>query len=235
MRGEFRQGFLDAVPVGVGYLAVSFTLGLAARKAGLTPLAAAFTSLITNTSAGQFAGFLAMAAATPLLETAFAQVVVNLRYVLMSSGLTQKVDREAGLLSRLLIAFDVTDELFALGIRRRGVLRPPYYYGMMLASIPCWALGTFLGALLGDLLPPPLLKAAGVALYAMFIAVVMPPARKSRAVLLVCLAAMAASWLLAVLPLTRDISSGLRVTLVALLLSALAASLFPTEKEDSHA
>lgn len=235
MRGEFKEGFVDAIPVGVGYLAVSFTLGLAARKAGLWPAAAAFASLITNTSAGQFAGFLAMAASAPLLETALAQVVVNLRYVLMSSGLTQKVDREAGLLARLLIAFDVTDELFALGIRRQGTLKPPYYYGMMLASIPCWAAGTFLGAWLGALLPEPLLKAAGVALYAMFIAVVMPPARQSRAVLIVCLAAMAGSWLLAVLPLSQALSPGLRVTLVALVLSALAATVFPSGLEDSHA
>ena len=233
MRGGFHKGMRDAVPVALGYLAVSFTLGLAATKAGLTPWQAAFASLITNTSAGQFAGFTAMAAGTSLLETAVAQVVVNLRYVLMSSILTQKLDRVSPLRKRLLVAFDVTDELFALGVARKEPLAPSYYYGMMASTIPCWALGTFLGAALGALLPKVVLNAAGVALYAMFIAVVVPPARKSRRVLAVCALAMLMSWLLRVLPLFNGLSTGLRVAAVALSLS-LAAAFWP-KKEGSNA
>ncbi len=235
MKTAFKQGMKDGLPVALGYLAVSFTLGIAARRAGLNGFMAAFASLITNTSAGQFAGFTAMASGVSLLETAVAQVVVNLRYVLMSVGLTQKVARETGLLKRLLIAFDVTDELFALAISREGPLKPAYYYGMMAVTIPNWALGTFLGAAFGALLPDVLLKAVGVALYAMFIAVVVPPAKKSRPVLMVCLFAMALSLLLHYLPLTSGLSAGLRVALVALLVSGLAAYVFPVKQEDSHA
>lgn len=235
MKTEFQQGMKDGLPVALGYLAVSFTLGIAARRAGLTGLQAAFASLITNTSAGQFAGFTAMAAGVSLLETAVAQVVVNLRYVLMSVGLTQKVRRDASLLQRLLIAFDVTDELFALGISREGALDPRYYYGMMAVTIPNWALGTFLGTVFGALLPDILLKAVGVALYAMFIAVVVPPAKISRPVLLVCLSAMGLSLLLHYLPFTKDLSSGLRVAIAALLVAGAAAFVFPLQKEDDHA
>lgn len=231
MRRELYQGMRAGLPVALGYLAVSFTLGLEATRAGLTAAQAALASLLTNTSAGQFAGFTAIAAGASLAETAFAQVVINLRYVLMSAGLTQKVAREASLPERLLIAFDVTDELFALGISREGRLQPAFYYGMMLVSIPCWALGTFLGAALGALLPGVLLKAAGVALYAMFIAVIVLPARKSRKILLVCLAAMAMSWLLSAL---TELSAGLRVAIVALVLSGAAAWL-PAGREDAHA
>lgn len=230
MKKEWISGMRDAVPVALGYLTVSFTLGLAARRAGLPAWQGAFLSLITNTSAGQFAGFSAIASGASLLSTAFTQVVVNLRYVLMSSGLTQKVERGVGLGQRLLIAFDVTDELFALAVSRTGPLPPAYYFGMMAATIPCWALGTWLGAALGALMPEVLLNAAGVMLYAMFIAVVVPPCRKSRPVLLISLCAMVLSLIMRFLPLTQGISPGLRVSLIGIVLSAAAAKLFP-EKE----
>ncbi len=234
MPRSFMRGARDAVPVALGYFAVSFTLGLVARRAGLTALEAAFASLITNTSAGQFAGFAAIAAGSSLLETALAQIVVNLRYVLMSSGLTQKVKREATLPRRLLIAFDVTDELFALGVSRDGALEPAYYYGMMAATIPCWALGTYLGALFGALLPPLVLAAASVALYAMFLAAIAPPAKKDTRLLILCLIAMALSLLLRFLPFSAQLSSGLRVMLVALSVSFVAAILFPKGEEEAR-
>lgn len=231
MKREFIRGMREAVPVALGYLAVSFTLGLAARKAGLSAWQGALMSLITNTSAGQFAGFSAIASGASLLTTAFTQVVVNLRYVLMSSGLTQKVERDTGLGRRLLIAFDVTDELFALGVSRSGPLVPSFYFGMMAATIPCWALGTWLGAALGALMPEILLNAAGVMLYAMFIAVVVPPCKRSRPILLVSLCAMGLSLLLRFLPLTRALSPGLRVSFIGIVLSALAAKVFPGKEE----
>lgn len=234
MSRSFMRGARDAVPVALGYFAISFTLGLVARRAGLTAFEAAFASLITNTSAGQFAGFAAIAAGSPLMETALTQVVVNLRYVLMSSGLTQRVERDATLPRRLVIAFDVTDELFALGVSKVGPLEPAYYYGMMAATIPCWALGTFLGALSGALLPPLILAAASVALYAMFIAVIAPPAKKDLKVLMLCLIAMALSALLRFLPPTAHFSGGLRVMLVALPVSGVAAFLFPKGKEEAR-
>ena len=234
MSRQFKKGARDAVPVAMGYLAVSFTLGLVARRAGLSAGEAAFASLITNTSAGQFAGFTAIAAGSSLLETALTQAVVNLRYVLMSSGLTQKVRREASLPERLLIAFDVTDELFALGVSGEGPLEPAYYYGMMAATIPCWALGTWLGALGGALLPPLVLAAASVALYAMFIAVIAPPARKDNRVLTLCVIAMALSALLRFLPFFAGLSGGLRVMLAALSVSGIAAFLFPKGEEETR-
>lgn len=232
MQKEFARGMKAAIPIALGYLAVSFTLGLAATQAGVTPWQAGLMSLITNTSAGQFAGFLSMQAGSSYLTTALEQVVVNLRYVLMSSGLTQKIDRQATLPQRLLVAFDVTDELFALGISQPQPLLPHFYYGMMAATIPCWALGSILGAALGALMPEALLKAASVALYAMFVAVVVPQAKTSKPVLIISLVAIAISALMYFLPLS--LSTGLRVVLLAPPLSAIAAILFPIHQEEHH-
>lgn len=230
-KAAFRQGFVMALPISLGYLAVSFTLGLAASKAGMSVIQAVFMSLITNTSAGQFAGIAAIGAGSPLLPTAVAQLVINLRYVLMSSGLTQVIDRDAPARQRLLVAFDITDELFALGVRQTAPLSPFFYYGMMAATIPCWALGTGLGAALGALLPPILLNAANVMLYGMFLASVLPGARSSRPLLYAVVSAMTASALFSLVPPLSSLSGGLRVAILALSLSAFFAWCFPIREE----
>lgn len=228
------RGAREALPVSLGYLSVSFTLGLAARQAGMTVLQATVMSLITNTSAGQFAGIASFAALSSLPLTALTQVFINLRYVLMSLGLTQRFHEREPLGKKLLVAFDVTDELFALGMAREKPLDPFYFYGMMAATIPCWALGTLLGAVLGDLMPPPLVHAVSVALYAMFIAVVMPPARNSQRLLRLVSLSMLLSGIVRAIPFTSGITPGLRVILIALPLSYLFARGYPLREEGSH-
>lgn len=233
-RQVFLRGARDALPVALGYLSVSFTLGLAARQAGMSVVQAAVMSLITVTSAGQFAGIASFAAGSGLLVTVLTQGFVNLRYVLMSLSLTQRLDGQVPLGRRLLMAFAVTDELFALGIAQKKPLDPDYYFGMMASSLPGWTLGTLLGAVLGGLMPPPLLHAVSVALYAMFIAAVVPPARHSGKLLKLVALSMLLSGLMRALPWTGGIAPGLRVILIALPLSYLFARGFPLRGEGSH-
>ncbi|MDD4134812.1 MAG: AzlC family ABC transporter permease [Eubacteriales bacterium] len=228
---SFILGARDALPVSLGYLSVSFTLGLAARQAGMSTLQASVMSLITNTSAGQFAGIASFGAQSPLMLTALAQAFVNLRYVLMSLSLTQRFVPGEPLGLKLLAAFDVTDELFALAMKREAPLDPFYYYGMMAATIPCWALGTLLGASLGNLLPQPVIYAVNVALYAMFIAVVAPPARQNGRILKLAALSMGLSGLMRALPVVGGIAPGLRVILIALPLSFLFARRYPLSEE----
>ena len=233
-RQVFLQGARDALPVSLGYLSVSFTLGLAARQAGMTVFQATVMSLITVTSAGQFAGIASFASLSPLLLTAFTQAFVNLRYVLMSLSLTQRFREEEPMGRKLTVAFAVTDELFALAVARKKPLEPHYYFGMMAGTIPCWALGTLLGAVLGDLMPQPLINAVSVALYAMFIAAVVPPARHSGKLLKLVTLAMLLSGLVKALPFTGSLAPGLRVMLVALPLSFLFARGYPLQEDSGH-
>ncbi|MDD4080345.1 MAG: AzlC family ABC transporter permease [Eubacteriales bacterium] len=226
-RRSFFQGARDALPVSLGYLSVSFTLGLAARQAGMSALQATVMSLITNTSAGQFAGIASFGAGSPLIFTALTQAFVNLRYILMSLSLTQRFAQSGHLAQKLLAAFDVTDELFALAMKRDRPLDPFYYYGMMAATIPCWALGTLLGATLGNLLPQPVIYAVNVALYAMFIAVVVPPARTDTKILKLVALSMGLSGLIRALPVLGGIAPGFRVILIALPLSFFFARRYP--------
>jgi predicted branched-subunit amino acid permease len=233
-RRVFFQGIRDALPVALGYLSVSFTLGLAGRQAGMTALQMTVMSLITVTSAGQFAGIASFASLSSLPLTAFTQGFVNLRYVLMSLSLTQRFREDEPMGRKLLVAFAVTDELFALAVAQKKPLDPFYYYGMMAISIPGWALGTLLGAVLGSLMPQLLINAVSVALYAMFIAAIVPPARHSGILLKLVSLSMLLSGLVRTLPLTRNMAPGLRVIVIALPLSFLFARGFPLPEEDSH-
>ena len=171
----FLQGVRDGIPVALGYLAVSFSLGIMARGAGLSPLQGFAASLLNNASAGEYAAFTAIAA-----NAAYAEVA--LRYLLMSCALSQRISPETKSYHRLLIGFDVTDELFGLAVAREGWLPPRYFYGAMSLPLLGWSSGTALGIVAGNILPGRVVTALSVALYGMFLAVVIPPSRKSKVV-----------------------------------------------------
>lgn len=223
----YQKGLRDGIPIALGYLAVAFTLGIAAGKLGLSPLQSFFMSLTNNTSAGQFAALGIIAAGGSYLENALTQAVINLRYCLMSAALSQKLDPRVPFFHRFILAFDVTDEVFALSISVEGKLSPWYSYGLMSMAIPGWAVGTLLGGLSGSLLPPRVLSAMGVALFGMFLAIIIPPARKNRVLILLIPLSMICSLIAAYLPWLREISPGLRVILLTLILAGAAATLFP--------
>ncbi len=235
-RQELLQGMRDGVPIGLGYFAVSFSLGILAKNVGLTPLQAAIMSLFNNASAGEYMGLTMMAAGATLWEMAVATLITNARYLLMSCAMSQRMDPAMPFRHRLFMAFDITDELFGITIARPGYLSPWYMYGGMIPAIPGWAIGTALGTLAGSILPLRVVSAFSVALYGMFIAIFIPPARKDKVIAVLVVLAFAASWGFASLPVVSDLSDGTRTIILTVILSAGAAALFPRKdgegKED---
>ena len=230
----FRRGLKDGLPIALGYLAVSFSLGIAAKNAGMTAWQTTLMSLTNNTSAGEFAALSVIGAGAPYLEMAVTQLIINLRYLLMSAALSQKLDPGLPLIHRLLVGFEVTDEVFGVSIAVDGRLNPYYTYGMMCMAIPGWALGSCLGVVMGTALPARIVSALSLALYAMFLAIIVPPARKSRVLAGVILVAMAASLACSLLPVLRGISSGMRIIVLTVVIAGAAAYFFPI-KEDENA
>lgn len=230
-RIAFRQGMKDGIPIALGYMAVSFTFGIMAKNAGMTAFQAVLLSLTNLTSAGQFAGLGIITAASSYAEMAFTQLVINLRYCLMSCALSQKLDRRSAFFHRFFIAYGNTDEIFGICGCKEGKLDPFYIYGAISVASPGWAFGTFLGVLSGSILPGWVLSALGVALYGMFIAVIVPPSKNSRIIAGVVLTSMAVSLLFTWIPVLNSISSGFRIILLTLLIAGGAAVLFPIPED----
>ena len=235
---EFKEGMRDGIPIALGYLAVSFTFGMMAVKDHIGILQAVIISLTNVTSAGQFAGLDIIVAGGSLIEMALTQLIINLRYSLMSISLSQKLQKGTGTGKRLLLAYSVTDEIFGVSAARKGKLNIFYSYGAIAVAVPGWVLGTALGAISGSIMPAFLMSAFSVAIYGMFLAIIIPPAKEDKAVLGVVLAAMALTSAFAYVPGMKKISSGFAIIIVTLLVSAIAAILHPHVEEEevsSHA
>lgn len=230
-RADWQRGMRDGMPICLGYIAVSFTFGLAARASGLTPLEALTMSVTNLTSAGQFAALGIIAAGGPYLELAAAQLIINLRYCLMSCALAQKLPAGTKPIHRFLMAYGVTDEVFGVGAACEGPLSPWYMYGAVSVAMPGWALGTLIGVVCGSVLPARMLSALGVALYGMFLAIILPPARKNKVLAGLVALSMLASFAASKAPLLSRLSGGGRIILLTLVLGALAAWRFPIPDE----
>lgn len=227
------EGILDGVPIALGYLAVSFSLGIAARKVGLDAVQGFFASLFNNASAGEYAGFAVIGAGGSLLEMAVVMLVANARYLLMSCSMAQRFSPDTPIIHRVLVGFDLTDELFGIAIARPGEVDPYYSYGAMVVALPGWAFGGMAGVIAGSVLPERVVSALSVALFGMFLAIIIPPARKSRVVAGLVLASFATSALFAWAPLLSGLSEGVRTIILTVALSALAAALFPVDEKDA--
>lgn len=232
---NFRQGMKDGIPIGLGYFAVAFTLGIAAKNAGLTAFQAGLNSFLIHASAGEYAGITMIAANAGYLEAAIMELVANARYLLMSCALSQKFTERDGLGHRLLVGFGITDEIFAISAAFPGHLDPVYPYGAMLVAIPGWACGTMLGVTLGNILPLRLVSALSVGLYGMFLAIIVPPARQNKVVAGVVLLSMALSFAVNRIAWFDFISSGMKIILLTVVISAAAAALFPVDEEQEAA
>lgn len=235
MKNEsFKKGIKDGIPIGLGYLAVSFTFGMMSVSSGLSIWQAVLISLTNLTSAGQFAGLDIIVAGGSYWEMALTQLVINLRYCLMSFSLSQKMRRDEPWAHRYLVAFGITDEIFGVSASQEGKVSAFYNYGAMCMAIPGWTLGTLLGAISGSLLPDFIMSALGVAIYGMFLAVIIPPAKKNKAVLLVVVAAMAVSTLFAIVPGLNKVSSGFVIIITTLVTAGGAAYLCPVKEDEVH-
>lgn len=229
---SFKEGMKDGAPIALGYFAVAFTIGIAAKNAGLTASLGFLASILNNASAGQYAGFTVIAADSSYFEAAIVTLITNARYFLMSCALSQRFAPKTPLYHRLLIGYDVTDELFGLNIARQGYINPYYAYGAMAITIPCWAVGTALGVIAGNALPLRAVSALSVALFGMFLAVIIPPAQKDHKVGILVALSFTASF--AISKLLPVLSAGTRTIILTLVIAGLGAFFFPRPEEDGE-
>lgn len=223
------------VPIGLGYFAVAFTLGITAKNIGLTPLQSALMSFTMHASAGEFAAMTVIAAGSGYLEMAITQLVINLRYLLMSCALSQKVPEKIGVQHRFFISYYITDEIFGISSTVDGKLNPWYTYGAACVASPGWVIGTFLGALVGNILPANVASAMNVALYGMFLAIIIPPARKHRVIAVIVIASMLASSAFTLLSDYLPLSSGMRILILTVVIAGIAAYVHPIEESGEAA
>ena len=228
----YRTGINRGLPVGVGYFSVSFGFGAMAAAQGIKALDAALISLTNLTSAGQFAGLTLIIAAAGLWEMILTQIVINSRYALMSLALSQKMGQKIGILPRLVIAFFNTDEIFALAMAEKAPLTVHFMLGLGTTPILGWTAGTLCGALAGSVLPLAVRTALGVMLYGMFIAIVVPPARQERPVLVTVILALTLSCLFTWVPGLKEVSAGISIVICTVAAAAVCAWLFPVQEEE---
>lgn len=230
MRSDFAKGIYHGIPIALGYLSVSFGFGIKAVQAGLSVLAASLISATNLTSAGQAAGVDIIAAGGAMIEMILVQIVINMRYSLMALSLSQKLDGSFTTPHRFAASFGITDEIFAVSFSQKERIRPAYMYGLIFIAFIGWVTGTFLGAAAGELLPESICGALGIMLYGMFIAIIVPPARKQFSIFLVVIAAAALSILFRYV--FTQVSGGFAIIISAVAASALGALLFPIKDEE---
>jgi len=226
------MGLREGVPIGLGYFAVGFTLGIAAKNAGITAFQMGLMSFMLHASAGQFAAITVIAGQSGYFAMFLTQLVINIRYLLMSAAISQKISPDTSLGKRMLLSYFVTDEIFGVSASVKGELNPFYNFGAISIGSPAWLLGTVLGVLVGNILPPSLTSALSVALYGMFLAVVIPASRESRTVAAVVAVSMAASLLFDLIPLLAGIAGGTKIIILTVGIAAIAAVIRPVVDEE---
>lgn len=229
---EFKEGFRDGIPIGLGYFAVSFALGIAMKNAGMNVLKGFFMSFFNLASAGEYAGTQVILSGGSYLQMAAMTLVANARYLLMSCALSQHISPDTSLLHRCLMGYGITDEIFGIEIARSNYASPYYAYGALSASVLPWCLGTSFGILMGNVLPARIVSALSVALYGMFLAIIIPPAKKDRAVLAVVLIGFITSWICEYAPVISSISSGTRIIILTVAIAGIAAVVHPFKGEE---
>ena len=229
---EFMEGIKDGIPICLGYFSVSMAFGLSVVLNGMPVWSAVLTSLTNVTSAGQFAGTNLLLAGAPIIEIIMTTIIINMRYFLMSLSVSQKVDSKMTLLQRMAVSFGITDEIFAVSMGRKGSLTAVYMAGLILTPVFGWTMGTLTGAVASSLMPEALSQAMGIALYGMFIAIIIPPARQHKNVMFTVILAIIASVAFTYLPILKNLSSGWSIIIITIVVSGIAATVFPKEVEE---
>ncbi len=227
----FLRGLYEGIPIALGYLCVSFGFGISAVNGGLSALTAVIISLTNLTSAGQVAGVSILLANGSFVEMALTQLTINIRYFLMSLSLSQKLDKSFTLPHRLVGAFGITDEIYCVSSVQQRPLVPKYLYGLILLPFIGWATGTLLGAVAGNFLPLAIKNALGIAIYGMFVAIVVPPAKCDHGVQLTVFLAAGCSCVIAYVPFFGFLTSGFSIIICAIVASCVAAYFFPIQVE----
>lgn len=228
----FRDGLRDGLPIALGYLSVSFGFGVSSAGLGLSWLQSTIISITNVTSAGQVAGVAIIAALGSLGEIALTQLVINIRYLLMSISLSQKLDDGCTLPHRFAISYAVTDEIFAVSSAKPNPVGYPYMYGLISLPVLGWTIGTLLGGVAGEILPAAVNAAMGIAIYGMFVAIVVPAARSDKGVLLCAAISILLSCLIRYLPALSGITGGFSVIICAIIAATVAAIVKPIPAEE---
>ena len=231
---EFLDGIRDGIPICLGYFSVSMAFGLTAVLSGIPVWAAVVISLTNLTSAGQFAGMNLIAAQGALVEIGLTTLIINIRYFLMSISVSQKVEQRMTMKERMAVAFGITDEIFAVSMQRNHELTTAYMAGLIITPVFGWTGGTLVGAVATALMPPILSNAFGIALYGMFVAIIVPPAREHKNVLFAVVFAIVASVACRYIPVIKNLSSGWTIILITLIVCVVAAWLFPVEESEAE-
>lgn len=224
------KGMRDGIPIGLGYLAVSFSLGIIAKQINIHPALGFISSLFTRASAGEYGGYTMIMSHASYWGMILMCVITNLRYLLMNAALSQKFDVKTNMLTRILVATCCTDEIFGISIAYPGYLNPIYTFGATFVAAPLWALGTSLGIIAGSVLPARVVSALSVALYGMFIAIIIPASKKDKAVLISVIVSFILSYLCTLLPFIKDLSSGTRTIILTIIISAVFAIVHPVKE-----
>ena len=231
---DFTNGLKDGIPIALGYFSVSMAFGLTAAMLGFPVWSAVLVSLTNVTSAGQAAAIQIMAHSGKLLEIIITTLIINMRYFLMSLSVSQKADSNMSVLKRMAVSFGITDEVFAVSMRRLKPLTASYMAGLILLPVIGWTSGTFAGAVATNVLPPELSAAMGIALYGMFIAIIIPPARENRNVFYTVIMAGAAGLMFHYAPVLKNISSGWTTIIITVIVSSIAATFMPLKEKGDN-
>lgn len=231
---EFFEGLRDGLPICLGYFSVSMAFGMTAVLSGIPLWAAVVISLTNLTSAGQFAGMNLIVTGGAFVEIALTTLIINIRYFLMSISVSQKVEQKMSMKERLAVAFGITDEIFAVSMQRNHELTTAYMAGLILISLLGWTGGTWIGGAVTSLMPEVLSNAMGIALYGMFIAIIIPPAKEHKNVRFAVVLAILASAACNYLPVVKNLSSGWTIILVTIVVCMVAAWLFPVEESEEE-
>lgn len=231
---SFKKGIIAGIPICFGYFAVSFAFGIYSVSKGLSVIESLLISMTNVTSAGQLAAVPIIATGGTMLEIAASQIIINLRYALMSLSLSQKVSDNVKIKDRLIISFINTDEVFAVASSVKGNVGKRYLYGLILTPYIGWSTGTFIGAAAGNILPEAIVSALGIAIYAMFIAIVIPPAKKNGYTAMCIIFSVLLSCIFYYLPALRDIPSGFAVIICAVASSSIFALLSPIDEKEAN-
>lgn len=223
-------GMRDGIPIAAGYLVVAFTLGIVAKNAGLNDTQGALASFFNLASAGEYAGFVTISEDAAYFEIILVTLIANARYLLMTSVLSQKFSRKTSFIHRLGVGFGTTDEIFGITVARRGAINPYYNYGAMLVAVPAWTIGTAIGIDMGNILPNSAVSALGVALYGMFLAIIIPPARQDKIICALIIISFIASFIAYALPVVGDLSAGTRTIILTLIIAGGAAYFKPIKE-----
>lgn len=231
-KNAFINGIRDGVPIALGYFSVAFSLGIVAKKAGLNPFQGFLSSMLNHASAGEYAEFTVIMANAPYFEMAFIILITNIRYLLMSCSLSQKFNSNTSYIHRLLVGFGITDEIFGISIGRAGSLNPYYNYGAMAVALPAWSFGTAIGIVAGNILPASIVSALSVALYGMFIAIIIPASKTDKIVGMAVLLSFFASFIVSRIPFFSQISDSMKISFLTVLIAGIAALLFPIKENE---